>query len=112
MIEPMIIAYLSGQLDVPVYGMIPSNPPATMVTVEKTGGRRSNLIDAATLLIQSWAPSTEEAAQLNEQVKAAMAASVELNAISSCDLNSDYNYTDNTRKRPRYQAVFDIVYYD
>ena len=112
MIEPTIIAYLSEQLDVPVYGVIPPNPPATMVTVEKTGGRRSNLIDAATLAIQSWAPSIEQAAQINDQVKAAMAASVELDRISSCDLDADYNYTDNTRKRPRYQAVFEVVYYD
>lgn len=112
MIEPTIIAYLSEQLDVPVYGVIPPNPPAIMVTVEKTGGRRSNLIDAATLAIQSWAPSVEQAAQINDQVKTAMAASVELDSISSCDLNADYNYTDNTRKRPRYQAVFEVVYYD
>jgi len=112
MIEPTIIAYLSERLDVPVYGMVPSNPPATMVTVEKTGSRRTNLIDAATLAIQSWAPSIEKAAQLNDQVKAAMADSVNLDAVSSCDLNADYNYTDNTRKRPRYQALFDIVYYD
>lgn len=112
MIEPVIISYLSEQLGVPVYGVIPPDPPATMVTVEKTGGRRSNLIDAATLAIQSWAPSVEAAAQLNDQVKAAMASSVEMDAISSCDLNADYNYTDNTRKRPRYQALFDVVYYD
>lgn len=112
MIEPTIIAYLSERLDVPVYGMVPFNPPAIMVTVEKTGSRRTNLIDAATLAIQSWAPSIEKAAQLNDQVKAAMADSVNLDAVSSCDLNADYNYTDNTRKRPRYQALFDIVYYD
>ena len=112
MIEPTIIAYLAAQLGVPTFGGIPANPPATMVTVEKTGGRRANLIDAATLAIQSWAPSIEQAAQLNDRVKAAMAASVELDAISSCDLNADYNFTDTVRNRPRYQAVFDVVYYD
>lgn len=112
MIEPTIIAYLSEQLDVPVFGMVPPDPPATMVTVEKTGGSRANLIDTATIAVQSWATSIEEAAQLNDQVKAVMAASVELDTISSCDLEADYNYTDNVRKRPRYQALFDIVYYD
>lgn len=112
MIEPTIIAYLAERLDVPVFGSIPADPPAVMVTVEKTGSRRSNRLDAATLAVQSWAGSIEQAAQLNDRVKAAMDASVELDAISSCDLNADYNYTDNVRKRPRYQAVFDVVYYD
>ena len=112
MIEPTIIAYLAEQLGVPVYGAIPSNPPDTMVTVEKTGGRRTNKIDAATLAIQSWAPTIEQAAQLNDRVKAAMEVSVQLDSISSCDLDTDYNYTDSTRNRPRYQAVFEVVYYD
>lgn len=112
MIESTIIEYLSGQLTVPVYGGMPPYPPASFVTVEKTGGRRENLLDAATLAVQSWAASIEQAAQLNEQVKAAMFDSVELDSISSCDLDTDYNYTDGVRKRPRYQAVFDLVYYD
>lgn len=28
-----------------------------------------------------------------------------------CDLYSDYNFPDATRKRPRYQAVFGVVHY-
>lgn len=112
MIEATIIEYLSGQLTVPVYGGMPSHPPASFVTVEKTGGRRENRLDAATLAVQSWAASIEQAAQLNEQVKAAMFGSIELDSISSCDLDTDYNYTDSVRQRPRYQAVFDLVYYD
>ena len=112
MIEPTIIEYLAERLGVPVYGAIPANPPDTMVTVEKTGGRHINLIDAATLAIQSWAPSIEQAAQLNDQVKAAMAAAVELATISSCDLDTDYNFTDTARNRPRYQAIFEVVYYE
>lgn len=112
MIEPTIIAYLDAALDVPVSGAVPSNPPASFVTVEKTGGRRTNKIDSATIAIQSWAASIAEAAALNDQVKTAMENIVQLDSISSCDLNSDYNYTDSTRKRCRYQAVFDVVYYD
>lgn len=112
MIEPTIIAYLAEELGVPAYGAVPPDPPATMVTVEKTGGRRTNKIDAATLAIQSWAPTIEQAAQLNDRVKTAMEACVQLDSISSCDLDTDYNFTDDTRNRPRYQAVFDVVYYD
>lgn len=112
MIEPTIIAYLAEALGLPVSGAVSSNPPDTFVTVEKTGGRRANRIDAATLAVQSWAPTIEQAAALNDRVKAAMEAIVQLDSISSCDLDTDYNYTDTTRKRCRYQAVFDVVYYD
>ena len=32
--------------------------------------------------------------------------------IAACRLNSDYNFTDTAKKKYRYQAVFDLVYYD
>ena len=37
---------------------------------------------------------------------------VSMPAISSCERNTDYNFPDTTRRLPRYQAVFDLVYYD
>ena len=36
---------------------------------------------------------------------------IELSEITRVDLNSDYNFTDETTKQPRYQAVFDLVHY-
>ena len=36
---------------------------------------------------------------------------VEMDDISKCQLNSDYNYTDTTRKKYRYQAVYDMVHF-
>ena len=112
MIEPTVIEYLLDELGVPVSGAVPADPPGTFVTVEKTGGRRLNRISSATLAIQSWAPSVAEAAALNERVKAAMEAIVALDSVSSCELNTDYNFTDSTRKRCRYQAVFELVHYN
>ena len=38
-------------------------------------------------------------------------AIIELDDISRCELNTDYNYTDTARKKYRYQAVYDIVHY-
>lgn len=112
MIEPTVIEYLIDALDVPVSGGVPADPPATFVTVEKTGGRRSNRISASTLAIKSWAPSIAEAAALNDRVKAAMEAIVGLDNVSSCSLNTDYNFTDTARNRCRYQAVFELVHYN
>lgn len=51
------------------------------------------------------------AAVLNEEVKAVMEQAIELDEIVSVQLNSDYNYTDTTTNRHRYQAVFDITHY-
>lgn len=64
------------------------------------------------LAIQSYAPSMYEAARLNERVKAAMDSAAELDAVSASRLNSDYNFTDTTTKRYRYQAVYDLVYFN
>ena len=35
----------------------------------------------------------------------------ELDSISKCELNSDYNFTDTQQKKYRYQAVFNLTYY-
>lgn len=111
MIEAVVLDYLSGCLQVPVYMEVPENPPDTYVVIEKTGSGRENWIDSAVMAIQSYAASLYEVATLNEQVKAAMDAIIELPEISRSELNSDYNYTDTTTKRYRYQAVYDLVHY-
>ena len=51
-----------------------------------------------------------KAAELNEKVKAAMERLIELDSVSKCELNTDYNFTDTDKKQYRYQAVFDVVY--
>lgn len=40
-----------------------------------------------------------------------MQAADTLPEVVSCDLVTDYNFPDTTRKRPRYQAVFSITHY-
>ena len=53
-----------------------------------------------------------EAAALNERVKTAMENAIALDEIVRVTLNSDYNYTNTASKRYRYQAVFDVIFYD
>ena len=111
MIEQTIIAHLNDCLAVPVSGQVPEDPPATFVTVEKTGVGVKNHIFSAQLAIQSWAESQAKAAELNEAVKVAMADAVQLDEISRCRLDSDFNDPDTTRKFNRYQAVFSVVHF-
>lgn len=112
MIEEIIRNYLTGA-GVTAYMEIPEGggtPP--FVIIEKTGGGEENHIRSATIAIQSYADTLYGAAQLNEQVKALMDDITLLPQISACELNSDYNFTDTTKKEYRYQAVYDLVYFE
>lgn len=112
MIEKTVLVFLSARLPVPVLAEIPTSPPETFVLIEKTGSGRSNHIQSATFAVQSYAPSLLQAAELNEQAKTAMDELPDLDTVCRAALNSDYNYTDTTEKRYRYQAVYDITHYE
>lgn len=112
MIEKIVYDYLKDALDVPVVLEIPENAPSEFCLIEKTGSARSNYFDKATIVVQSYSDSMYKAAVLNELAKAKMLDSITVSNITSCRLNSDYNYTDTTTKKYRYQAVFEIAYYN
>lgn len=112
MIEEIILEFLRQKLDVPVYMEEPISPTEKYVLIEKIGSSENNKLSAATFAVQSYGKSLYEAAKLNHAVKKAMIDMVMLSKVISCRLNSDYNYTDEETKRYRYQAVFDITFYD
>ena len=111
MIEETVLDYLSEKIPVMVRMEEELDMPAEYILVEKTGGGETNHIRRATIAIQSYAGALYRAMLINEEVKEAMEDIVILDEISRCTLNSDYDYTDTTRKKYRYQAVFDIVHY-
>ena len=111
MIEKIVRDYLNDTIDAPVYTEESGKMPKEYVLIEKTGGSRQNHISSSVITIQSYSVSRYMAADLSEKVKEAMEDIVTLDEISKCSLNSDYNYTDVTRKKERYQAVYDIVHY-
>lgn len=119
-IEALVRLFLAGQLHpVPV---LLARPPQfdtgqDYVTLEKTGSSRRNCLSSATFAVRSHGGkigsggSLSRAILLNEQVKEAMDALTLLDRITSCRLNSDYQFTDPAQGVYRYQAVFDITYY-
>lgn len=111
MIEKIILDYLNEKLEISAYMEEDPEMPEEYVLIEKTGSGIANHIRNATLAIQSYSLSKYKAALLNEKVKEVMENCIEMDDICSCELNSDYDYTDTTRKKYRYQAVFDIVHY-
>ena len=110
MIEKIILDYLTEKLSVPVYPEKPEKPPVRYVLIEKTGSSKENFIRSATIAIQSYAETLNIAAELNEEVKMSMDNIIELDNIGKSKLNTDYNYTDTTKKKYRYQAVYDLAY--
>lgn len=110
MIESIVISYLNTNLSVSCYMEKPEAQPDKYVIVQKTGSRRDNRINHATFAIQSYAPSMYQAAELNELVKAKMDSIVSLSTVYASELNSDYNFTDTTDKKYRYQCVYELTY--
>lgn len=111
MIEKIILDYLNETLPDPVYMHFPQNAPKRLYVLERTGGRRENQICFATFALQSYGGSLYDTAEMNNAGVEAMLDAVSLDAVSDVRLNSDYNFTDTTRKRERYQAVFDVTHY-
>lgn len=114
-IEAFVREYIM-QKDLPgiganVYLERPEEAPDRYILIEKTGSGREELLDSAVLAVQSLSRNRMyEAAETNERVKAALLAMPEETEVFSCELNTDYNYTNTETKEYRYQAVFQIDY--
>lgn len=110
MIEKIVLDYLNESLGVSAFMEYPTENLESFVVVEKTGSRKVNHVNYATIAVQSIAKSLESAAILNEEVKETMESIVALDSIGSIALNSDYNFTNAQTKQYRYQSVFDLVF--
>ena len=111
MIERKLREYLETKLEYPVTFEVQKNPPARYYILEKTGSALENYIYSSTFALQSYSDRMTDSMEMNEAAKAAMLSAMEMDAVCSVTLNSDYNYTDTTTKKYRYQAVFDVVHY-
>ena len=114
MVELIVLNYLEDELTVPCAMQEPANKTPgndRFVVLEKTGSSKTNHIYTATFAIHSYAPTLYEAAQLNEEVKSAMYDIITLDEITRVSLISDYAFTKESTKQPRYQAVFELSHY-
>ncbi len=99
--------------NVPCYMMRPEDVSVPYVLIEKTGGSAKNHVKRATFAFQSYGDSLAQAAETNETVKEAATKLPEMvSEIYGTRYITDYNFTNPADKIPRYQAVFDIYYYD
>lgn len=118
MIEKTLISFLTNRTSVldNVFAERPEEVPSSYIVIEKTGSSTTDMITTSTVAIQCCVDSLQgksflDAAELNEELKDVMEDLIALDEIVMVDLNSDYNYTDNTTKEYRYQAVYQITHY-
>lgn len=112
MIEKIIYDYLNSLQGVTAYTEMPKSFPGNCYLIEKIGDSRENHINHATIAIKSYGDTLYDAMALNEAVKDIMLNNlISLDIVAGVKLNSDYNFTDTTTKRYRYQAVFVVTYY-
>lgn len=111
MIETVLLDYLENALKLPVSPEYPEDPPERFVVLRFGNTTRENLLETTMVIAESYEGSLLKAAQLNQQVKAAMDALPELPEISAARLASDYPAPDTKNKRYRYQAVYNITHY-
>lgn len=112
MIELIIRKYLAENLLATVHFEEPESISESYVILEKVGSSKENYIKHASIAIKSHSSTLYETAKLNEEVKKAMEEIKTLDSISSVEFKGDYNFTDTTKKRYRYQALYDLTYYD
>lgn len=86
--------------------------PECYVLLEKLSAKEREGIGKASFAMQSVSGSLYAAAQLSGMVRAAMAQAVVLPEISRASLANEYNFTDPTTRTYRYQAVFELTYYE
>lgn len=114
MIEQTVQEFLSAGLDVPVLLEVPEGQdiPDRFVIIEKIAGGRRNLLRTASFAIQSYSLSSMyDAAALDKEVRDEMdEMDILLPNIGSCRMASNYNFTDTSTKRYRYQCTYDITY--
>lgn len=111
MIERILQDYLTENA-FPCYLSMPEHPSGNFCILQKTGSDYSDGLFSATVAVQSYGKTKLETAQMNHKIVQTMLEAVTLPQISACDLNTDYDFPDVTQKLPRYQAIFNVTYYD
>lgn len=112
MIEKILIDYLTPLFpDASVLMEVPKDRPSKFITIERTGGSEEEHVYHSTIVIDSYDTTLAKTIELNDRVIKAMKNAIQLDEITSCQLNSNYNDTNKETKEYRYGALFDLTHY-
>jgi hypothetical protein len=92
------------------YANVPADPPTEFVTVERTGGSVTDLVDHPSLAIQCWSATDETAERLANVVRAQIVTGVRPPGVTRIDVNSGpYRFYDEYTRCPRYQMALNAT---
>lgn len=112
MIEEYLRNFLADALSAPVYISVPKEHPKEYFVIEKTGMSRNEFIWDSVIAIQAYGESFYNAASMIEDVNTQMLDElIKEDRVSNVILNGSSNFTDTTKKQPRYQSVFVVTHY-
>ena len=113
MIEVTLYDFLKTKItDIPIYFEVPKVMPEQFYVLEKTGSNLDEHLWHSTFAVKSYSSSLYGAASLSEDVRDTILEEFVLeDSVAKVSLNSEYNFTDTSEKKYRYQAVFDIIHY-
>ena len=88
-------------------------PPKTgseFVTIERTGGYASDLVDHPMVAIQTWAQTEERAEEMANNIMYAVLTSPRPDGVASMRVDAGpYPWWDESTKLPRYQLVIECA---
>lgn len=114
MIETYIREYLIKTLDFPIYLQESFDNPIKddkYVRFEKISSSKENRLTSSTFAFQSYGQNLEEASKLSNLLIEKLEEMIILDRISKVEINGEYNFPDEIRKKHRYQAVVIIYHY-
>lgn len=112
MIESILIDQLKTETGHDAFVMVPDDMPGEFYIIDRTATSQANHIVTINCAVQSYAKSAARAAEMAEQAVACLEALADRDDFSKCEMYNLYMFTDTVRKRPRYQAMFEIIYYE
>ena len=85
----------------------PSDAPDEFATVERTGGNVSDLVDHATIAVQTWALTEADAEEAAITIRDALLTGERPDGVARVDADAGpYPFWDESTGRARYQTVY------
>lgn len=108
--EAILIGFLNEHGTIPAYGDVPATRPSAFITLERTGGQHTRVVDEGTFAVQVWAASRAEAMlSADETADLLITAPALVDAVASLAVLSVYNFPDPDSGTPRYQLTVTAV---
>lgn len=89
---------------------VPGAMPDEFVTVERTGGGASSMVDHPVMAVQCWALAGERAEAMANEARLRLLTETPPPGVHSVRANAGpYKFNDPDTRRPRWQFVLDVA---